>query len=61
LPFKGGGGVSECEGVTMTWCFDNSFRGKLRYYAGKAGVKTVSYKLLPTDATLAMMKRWEGY
>jgi sugar/nucleoside kinase (ribokinase family) len=47
---------TECEGVIITWCSDNSFREKLRYYVGKAGVKTVSYKLLPTDATPAMMK-----
>lgn len=51
---------TECEGVIITWCSDNSFREKLRYYAGKAGVKTVSYKLLPTDVTPAMMKGWKA-
>jgi hypothetical protein len=32
----------------------------LRSYASNVGVKTISYKLLPTDATPAMMRRWRA-
>lgn len=51
---------TECEGVIMTWCSEDSFRIWLRSFASKVNVKTISYKLLPTDATPAMMRGWRA-
>ncbi len=45
---------TECEGVILTWCSPGEFRRVIREFSSLKGVRTVTYKLLPTDATPLM-------
>ncbi|GAY26367.1 hypothetical protein ATG_15700 [Desulfurococcaceae archaeon AG1] len=45
---------TECEGTILTWCSHEEFRKIVREFSTLKGIRTVTYKLLPTDATPLM-------
>ncbi|MEM1758838.1 MAG: M28 family peptidase [Acidilobaceae archaeon] len=46
--------LTECEGVILTWCSPEDFREAIREFSRMRDIQTVTYKLLPTDATPLM-------
>lgn len=52
--------LTVCEGVVIEWCTPADFAAKLKEYAASRGIKITSYRMLPTDATIAMRRGWRA-